>query len=143
MTAPLSHNRHEPRLCLFWFLGKDRNASRFVTFSRRVTEISAVEGRKRLSASHAEAWPEFGRLVPGLRQYDFDFLARGYVEFSPKKDRWISFCWIKSSSGAPSSHTSLSSGTFRKTDWSFDGAVSTTAGVVGLPDDWMALVHGI
>jgi hypothetical protein len=48
----------QPRLGLFWFIAKDRNASRFAAFSRPLVEVPEIGDFQKLNESHADAWPE-------------------------------------------------------------------------------------
>jgi hypothetical protein len=104
MAAPTFCNPYEPRVGLFWFLAKDRNASRFVTLSRPASETSEQAGVRRLFKTHREVWPDIQRLDQRLEEYDFDFFPRGHVEFSRVQERWFLFLDQKLLRGAFVAH---------------------------------------
>jgi hypothetical protein len=81
MTQPLSRISCQPRLCLFWFIAKDRNASRFGALSRPLDEVPEIGDFQKLNESHADAWSEVQRLDSSLKQYAFDYFPRGRVDF--------------------------------------------------------------
>jgi hypothetical protein len=89
MPQPLSRISHKPRLGLFWFIAKDRNASRFAALSRPLVEVPEIGDFQKLNESHADAWSEVQRLDSGLKHYEFDFFARGRVDFFRPGRRWL------------------------------------------------------
>ena len=89
MTRAYSRISHYPRLGLFWFIAKDRNASRFAAYSRPLVEVPEIGDVQRLDESHANAWSEVQRLDSNLKQYAFDYFPRGHVDFFRPGRRWL------------------------------------------------------
>jgi hypothetical protein len=89
MTQPLSRIPDQPRLGLFWFIAKDRNASRFAALSKPLIEVPEIGDFQMLSESYAHAWSEVQRIDSSLKQYEFDYFPRGRVDFFRPGRRWI------------------------------------------------------
>jgi hypothetical protein len=89
MTQPLLRIFHQPRLGLFWFIAKNRNASRFAAVSRPLVEVPEIGDFQKLNESHTDTWSEVQRLDSSLKQYEFDFFPRGRVDFFRPGRRWI------------------------------------------------------
>ncbi len=77
----------EPRLGLFWFIGKDRNPSRFASLSRPFSQVSEVAGFKTLDEGHVDIWSTVQRLDQTLIAYDYDYFPRGRVNWRKVDDR--------------------------------------------------------
>jgi len=89
MTQEPSHISCQPRLGLFWFIAKDRNASRFAALSRPLVEVPEIGDFQRLNESHVDAWSEVQLLDSSLKQYEFDYFPRGRVDFLRPGSRWL------------------------------------------------------
>ena len=74
---------------LFWFIAKDRNASRFASISRPFSEVAEVAGFKTLDEGHVDVWPMVQRLDQTLADYDYDYFPRGRVNWRKEDDRWL------------------------------------------------------
>jgi hypothetical protein len=107
MTQSLSRISQQPRLGLFWFIAKDRNASRFAAFSRPLVEVPKIGDFQKLNESHADAWPEVQLIDPSLQQYEFDYFPRGRVDFFRPGRRWLLFIDSKLRRGAFVAHIVL------------------------------------
>jgi hypothetical protein len=79
----------EPRLGLFWFIGRGRNPSRFASLSRPFSTVSEVGGFKTLDEGHVDVWPTVQRLDQTLLPYEYEYFPRGRVNWRKEDDRWL------------------------------------------------------
>jgi hypothetical protein len=88
-TQTPSHVSRQPRLGLFWFIAKGRNASRFAAFSQLLNNVPEIDDFRKINENHFDAWSVVQRLDSSLSPYEFDYFPRGRVDFFRPGRRWL------------------------------------------------------